>query len=221
MLIAHRGAVGGTNIRENTLKAFSRIFSQNIDIVGGFECDLWCTKDNVVIVYHNDTILINNTETFIYETQYSDLPEYIPTLDELCSLIDASKWGGIINLEIKQFGIINNIHKILQNYPKIKIQIIITSFLHTEIDKFKQLDQNLSFGYICSCFPSNYLEILRSDSALIMSYKILPPFNTLEFSHLKQHCKKMFIYTVNNTPLRPKHVETFKTLGFNIITDFI
>ncbi len=204
MIIAHRGGVGGTQIRENTLKAFKRAFSLGIE---GIEFDIHKTKDNKIIIHHSPNINGNK----IADSLFSQLPKYVPLLEELFELIIKHDWWGLINIEVKAFGIMDEIHKVILKFPKLQ-NILITSFLHIEIDKAKKVfeDMKISFGKIVGCFPSDFN---FAEPNLIMSKRSIP-YNREEIKLLKNF--RVFVFTVE-----PEDIKMNLDLGFNVFTNFI
>lgn len=76
----HRG--GGVTAPENTLKAYKRSLTEfDADI---FETDLWLTKDNKIVLNHDDTI--NRTSDCEQMGYTNDTPVGDLTLDELKNL---------------------------------------------------------------------------------------------------------------------------------------
>ena len=52
LLIAHRGVHNNIDIPENTLQAFKNAIKNNINI----ELDVRLTKDNILVVFHDDNL---------------------------------------------------------------------------------------------------------------------------------------------------------------------
>jgi glycerophosphoryl diester phosphodiesterase len=88
-VIAHRGAAGAA--RENTLAAFLAAREAGAD---GVEFDVRSTLDGRLVVHH-DPVLADGTVLGV--TRSSDLPSYVPSLDEA---LDACA-GLITNVELK------------------------------------------------------------------------------------------------------------------------
>lgn len=87
-VVAHRGF--HLTERENTLAAFKAAVDLGVD---GIELDVRRTQDGVLVVHHDPTV--GSLE--IARSEHSDLPEYVPTLDEVLESLD----GVLINVEIK------------------------------------------------------------------------------------------------------------------------
>ena len=120
-LIAHRGLHKGREIPENSMLAFQKAVEKNY----GIELDITISKDNEIVVFHDDTLnrLCNvngNIEDFeysflkklkLYETQ-----EHIPLFSEVLDLtknkvpliIEIKKHKNIGILETKLCELLNN-----------------------------------------------------------------------------------------------------------------
>lgn len=100
-LIAHRGS-REEGLPENTLAAFGDAIKCGADVI---EFDVWLTKDNRVVVFHDKTLsrMTNGMcKHDICETNYSELPELSPPagqserLHEIDSSVDkAASWRQI------------------------------------------------------------------------------------------------------------------------------
>jgi len=83
ILFAHRGA--RAHAPENTLEAFSLALRLG---AGGIESDVWVTRDSVAVLDHDGVIRRGVRRTRINEVNRDDLPEHIPTLNDLLDLVD-------------------------------------------------------------------------------------------------------------------------------------
>lgn len=83
LLVGHRGVFDHPQVVENTLPAFDMAVVRG----GGIEFDLHLTKDGVVVVHHDPTLLrIHATPETIAEltmTQLRQLAPEVPTVDEV------------------------------------------------------------------------------------------------------------------------------------------
>lgn len=83
LLVGHRGVYEHPEIAENTLPAFDLAVSHG----AGIEFDLHLTRDNVVVVHHDDTLSrVHGTPFAVRELTLSQLQEVapaVPTLDEV------------------------------------------------------------------------------------------------------------------------------------------
>lgn len=104
MIIAHRGVHNNKNkIPENSLKAFSLAIEKGY----GIEFDIEITKDDKLVIHHDDNLkrmtgVDKNTEdltlTEIKELNLLDTNEKIPTFREFLDLVDGKVY---LDIEIK------------------------------------------------------------------------------------------------------------------------
>lgn len=90
---AHRGA--RAHAPENTLAAFDMALRFGAN---GLESDIWCTADGEVVLDHDGIVKTGRRNRPICEMTKSQLPSYIPTLDEL---FDACGTDYHLSLDIK------------------------------------------------------------------------------------------------------------------------
>ncbi len=133
-IIGHRGCKGHNNPPENSIESFLSAIKQSAD---GIEMDVFLTKDNELVVFHDDTLERmtegkgNITSFTLRELKKLHLKDNsgkltslgIPTLDEVLQLIEgyikkdkklASNF--VVNIEIKGLGISSYIIKIVKKY---------------------------------------------------------------------------------------------------------
>jgi glycerophosphoryl diester phosphodiesterase len=87
-IVAHRGL--HLDCRENTLAAFAAAVALGVD---GVEFDVRQTSDGVLVVHHDPNV----ENTVIAYSAASQLPSYVPTLDQALDALD----GVSVNVEIK------------------------------------------------------------------------------------------------------------------------
>ncbi|MDE6182363.1 MAG: glycerophosphodiester phosphodiesterase, partial [Eubacteriales bacterium] len=140
-IFAHRGA--SAYAPENTMEAFKLAIKQNAD---GIEIDVHLTKDNHVVVIHDETIdRVSNGKGFVRDYTLEELRQFsynynfnqyenvkIPTLEDVLELIKPTNL--ILNIELKtNFLWYENIEEIvLSIVDKFEMQdrIIYSSFNH-------------------------------------------------------------------------------------------
>ena len=102
-IIAHRGVFNNKDIPENSIKAFREAIKLNIDV----EFDVQITKDNVLVVFHDDNLkrmtgvnkkLEDSTYEEISKLTLLNTKEKIPTLDEVLNTINNNVF---MDIEIK------------------------------------------------------------------------------------------------------------------------
>lgn len=156
---AHRGASGYAP--ENTLPAFELAVSQKAD---GVELDVQLTKDNKMVVFHDETLeRVTNGTGFIKDYTLEELKQLncknrfsseenikIPTLDEVYELLAPT--GLTVNVELKTGvfpyeGIENMALEIAKNW-NVEDKVIYSSFYHPGIMKMKELDKDAKVGLL-------------------------------------------------------------------------
>ena len=90
IFIAHRGIYNNLNIPENSMKSFKRAINSNVSI----ELDIHLTKDNKLVVFHDDN-LIRMTGTYkkIRKCMYDELKQFnlLSTEEKIPLLSDVLK----------------------------------------------------------------------------------------------------------------------------------
>lgn len=83
LLVGHRGVFDHPEVRENTLPAFDIAVARG----GGIEFDLHLTRDNVVVVHHDDTLRrvhgVDLTLRALTLAQLQEVAPAVPTLEEV------------------------------------------------------------------------------------------------------------------------------------------
>jgi len=104
---AHRGA--RAHAQENTLEAFSLALRLGAN---GLESDAWFTADGEVVLDHDGIVKIGMRKRPIADMTRSQLPSYIPTLDELFEHCGTDYH---LSLDIKDSASIANLTAIVRN----------------------------------------------------------------------------------------------------------
>lgn len=200
MLIAHRGGVKGTQIIENSIAAFRRAMTN--PKVLGIEFDV--RLHGVTLVVHHDPL----PET---------LPGYVPTLEEVLQLAQSYRYQGVLNIELKEYGLALTLEDVLKKYPELHPNILISSFLHPVVACVKELPslRQCSFGVITACWPMWWKYFLEDRGMKwVIRYDSIPPELVPE---LERHAENIFLYTVNDGQV----VNQYLSKGFNVISDVI
>ena len=91
-IIAHRGVFDNVNIIENSIKAFKEAIKLGYDI----EFDVQLTKDNKLVVFHDDNLLrMTGLDKYICDCTYDEISnltllntnQHIPSLDDVLKII--------------------------------------------------------------------------------------------------------------------------------------
>ena len=102
-IIAHRGIFDNEKVPENSIPAFKKAMDLNIPI----EFDIQLTKDNVLVVFHDDNLYrMTGKDIDIQKVNYSEIKdikllntnEVIPTFVDVMKMINNKV---LVNIEIK------------------------------------------------------------------------------------------------------------------------
>lgn len=141
---AHRGY--SAKYPENTLLAFEKAIEAHADYI---ELDVHASSDGHIVVIHDDsTGRVSTKNVKVDQTTLQDLKEVslgenqtIPTLREVFELCKG-KIG--INIEIKQKNITTQVNDLILEFNMAQ-EVVISSFDHEELVKFKKINPNLVF----------------------------------------------------------------------------
>ena len=205
--IAHRG-LHSSSIPENSLLSFQKALVNNY----AMEFDLTITKDEKVVVFHDDNLLrLCNVDKDIEDVTYSYLQELslhnsnekIPLLKEVLDLVNG-KIALIIEIKKhKSIGVLeNNIVKLLNNYNG---EYFICSFEKNILTWFKNNNPDLKRGLIFESSPKRF-EKYNKTLFLYKYYKTKPNFISLDYrlldSSIYEFCKnnnlELITWTIRN-----------------------
>ena len=208
-LIAHRGIFNNKDIPENSILAFKKAIDKNYSI----ELDVRLTKDNKLIVFHDDNLKrMTNCSKDVCELTYNEIKKLkllntdktIPTLKEVLKLVNGKV---LIDIEIKADKNINKICNLLLNELKnYNYHFIIKSFNLKAIRWFYKHNPNITRGLLIS--KSYYNTILGKiilnickPNFLAISKKYIDKYK------LKKFYKKydILIWTIKNKEERNKY----------------
>ena len=226
-IIGHRGGTAG--YPENTLINFRRAVSCGAD---GVEFDVQMTKDNEVVVIHDELIdrtmngrgLVKNYKLselkelsagLYYDPKFSE--EKIPTLGEVLEVV---KYLPIINIELKNFvpypGLEEKVLDILEEH-KVKEKAIISSFNHQSLLNIKEIDPDIKTGALFTAKTIEPVEYALKHGFDALNLHFLTADNNLV---KKAHAENLEVnvYTVN---YYEPALELFQMGVDTIITDDI
>lgn len=152
LIIAHRGMFNNINIPENSILAFKKAIKYNYPI----ELDVQLTKDNILIVFHDDNLKrMTGYDKNVCEVTYDEIKnlnlletkQTIPTLKDVLKLIDNKV---LLDIEIKSTNKIKDICKILLNELKDYNNYIIKSFNPKIVRHIYKLNPNITKGLLIS-----------------------------------------------------------------------
>lgn len=226
-IFAHRGA--SSYAPENTMEAFKLAIKQNAD---GIEIDVHLTKDNRVVVIHDETIdRVSNGKGFVSDYTLKELRQFsynykfeqyenvqIPTLEDVLELIKPTNL--ILNIELKtNFLWYENIEKIVLNIvDKFVMQdrVIYSSFNHYSIQKIKNLMPMANVAYL---FTDVILDIVKyaKESGVNALHPCL--YNLKMASFLNEYKKNNLVLRVWTVDDEKYMKELFKENVDSIITN--
>ena len=160
--IAHRGFK--SKYPENTKIAFEKAILEGAD---GAEFDVHLTKDNKVVIIHDERLdrtsdgnglvmdyTLKELKTLSMSNLYKDLQrQEIMTLEEYFDLVKDLKF--VSNIELKNsiypyYGLEEIVNSIIKDY-NMEENVIVSSFDHNSIIKFKSLNKNIKCGLLVDC----------------------------------------------------------------------
>lgn len=158
-IFAHRGFSG--YYPENTMLAFKKAIEIGVD---GIELDVQLTKDNTVVIIHDETIdRTTNGDGLVKSYTYDELKKFdasfkfnnfgfnrIPTLEEYFLLV--KDLDIITNIELKTsvyqyLGIEASVLELIKKY-NLEDKVIISSFNHFSILRMKKLAPQIKCGFL-------------------------------------------------------------------------
>ena len=172
LIFGHRGSP--FEAPENTISSIKKAIAAN---VGAVEIDVHKTKDNVLVVIHDDKVdRTTNGRGFVKDFTLKDLKklninndEKIPTLQEI---IDFVKGKIKIVVEIKQKNIEKDVVSLLEKNNFIDKAYVI-SFYHGAVKKAKELDNRVKTGVLFNKKVADPCSRIRGANAdaIVINYK--------------------------------------------------
>ena len=206
---AHRGASGYAP--ENTLESFKMAMDMKAD---GVELDVQLTKDNELVVIHDETIDRTSNKTgFVKDYTLAELKSFnfnngnekyeyaqIPTLKEVFQLLKPSNM--VINIELKTGvffyeGIEEKVLKLVKEMD-MEDRVIYSSFNHYSVMKIKKLNAKAEAGLL---YQDGLIDVV--DYAKRLKVEALHPWTcNVQYNNLIENCReaniKLHIWTVND-----------------------
>lgn len=217
MKIGHRGAKGLKP--ENTIASFKEALKHKVDML---ELDVHKTKDNRLVVIHDETVeRTTNGRGEVAKMSSADLRkldagngEQIPTLEEV---IDAVNFKVPVNIELKGKDTAQLATKIIKKYLNGKAKnsdFIVSSFDHDQLKEFHKILPEIELGKLIINFDDAVLKDIDHIYFMGIDYKNL---NNEIADKIKSKNLKLFVYTVNNN----KDLDNMKNLGIDgYFTDY-
>ena len=228
LIWAHRGASG--HAPENTLPAFKLAAEMG---AAGVELDIQLTKDDVIVVCHDEKIDRTSTGAgFIKDYTYEELLKYdfcngnlayegtkIPTMEEVFDLLDPT--GLTINIELKTGEIFyTDLERKIVELTKKKgfgDRVIYSSFNHYSVMKIKEIDPEAKVGFLYADGPLNMPGYAAENEVNALH----PAFYNLQYPDFMADCDMygidVNVWTVNSS----ENLLRCRELGVNaVITNY-
>lgn len=211
MIIAHRGFA--KNCQENTLEAYRRAIEVGVD---GIELDVRKTKDNILILFHDELINDQQINQLTYtEINYlaNNLGWQVPTLVELLKLVQGKVK---LDVELKEKGYETEVIALILEYLTIE-QFIATSFQLESLLALKSNYPSVKTGILLNKKTATNFEL--KDNLITIDF-LAPNIQLLDSNWLKLariHNKSIFVWTVNEEKVIEKLLQESMIVG--IITD--
>ena len=143
IVVGHRGA--RFVVPENTLRAFEFALKHGADAV---ECDVWKTRDGVLVIHHDKEIKIGNRKLSIRAMTFPEirrLRPLIPTLKEVVNLV-VENYGKELFVEIKDVKAVEKFNSFLSSMPEeTRKKIIVISFYAPVLKDIEHYRKGLIF----------------------------------------------------------------------------
>jgi glycerophosphoryl diester phosphodiesterase len=200
LIIAHRGAPGYA--KENTIESFEKAVALGADMI---EFDVRRTKDNVLIVFHDERIQGKPVNDLVYG-EIKQIAEnqgfHLPTVEEV---LGWSRGRTKLNVELKERDYEIEIVELLSKHFE-KDQFVVTSFNDSSLkiikDNYPGIQVGLLLGMLDASLRtrvSEYFPMKRCNKAkadfLVVHFKLLR-FGFLE--RARRSHKPVFVWTVND-----------------------
>ena len=212
-IIAHRGIFNNKDIPENSKPAFKEAIKNDI----AFECDIQLTKDNILVIFHDDSLKrMTGISKKINDITYKELSNYkllntkytIPTLKEILELNNDKV---LIDIEIKPCKKYKKVCKLLINELKDYHNYILKSFHPLIVHYLKKNYKNIEVGYLINKkYPSKIQNILLPSKLLI--WYINPDFLAINKNLINQKKyqnylkkKKILLWTIKEEKKYPNN----------------
>lgn len=172
-IIAHRGVFDNKTIPENSIKAFKLALNKNLTI----ELDVHLTKDNKLVVFHDDnlkrmtgvdSIIESFTLKEIKKLKLLDTNETIPTLKEVLNLVDGKV---LLDIEIKiNKGVKKIVKKLLETLDTYNGKVIIKSFNPLAVKEVKKNTNKYLVGLLVDYYTDNKIFNFLSKTNIIIPF---------------------------------------------------
>lgn len=196
-LISHRGNDDHNN-KENSVKAIK--YSLRKNYIDGVEIDIRLTKDNKIILYHDNFI----NGKLVSLLKYKDIRKIDKNIVLFNKFLKEIKTNKIILIELKNSVVkekifCDQVYKLLNRYPK---NYYICSFDYSLLNRLKEKMIKYPLGVIAGKIINNTI-------------KYNYDFVNIYYKSYSDNKKDKFVWTINNI----RNIENFKNKDVFIITD--
>lgn len=202
-IIAHRGATEFDDM-ENSLAAFKSAINYQIEAV---ELDVRISKDQILIVHHDETI--NNIK--LHDLTYQEITLLKPEVPKFDEVLLLCKDKIFLDIEVKEAGYEKEIIKTILNHIDYH-QFFCRSFYDKIITKIKKLDDKIKTGLLLGVHKAS---VFRRLSELFPLFRILktkcdfvsPHYLLLKFGYItRMHLinKPVITWTLNDIKIIKK-----------------
>jgi glycerophosphoryl diester phosphodiesterase len=212
MIIAHRGA--SFYEKENTMAAFKKAVELKADMI---ELDVRKTKDNKMIVFHDDKIEKKNVLDMNHREVNENIGYNAPLFEEVLKY-----FKGIIKLDIhlKEAGYEEEAINLILKYYDLD-DFFIGSELPSSLEKIKKLYPEIKTGLLLTSYFKDILFFILkgfNKKEMYLPYVdiLIPRWqfgNFVLFNKARKHNKKVILWTVNNKNLASKFFKQDVVIG--------
>ena len=200
--LVHRG-LAKKNFKENSLKAFKYCFSKKY----GIETDLHCTKDNIIVCFHDFNLKKKfKTHKLIKNLTFDEINKiakkfgyYVPQLKQLVKISNNKNY---LMLEIKPFFLKKNLVQLINQTKKLKF-FSITSFNEKNIKNLSLLKKKMNLG-LCFASTTPIERIIRKSKLKYVKILVMEK-KFLSKKKLDTINKPIYYYTAKNKKIRRKY----------------
>lgn len=223
IIIAHRGIFNNKNIPENSILAFKKALKEKTAI----ELDLQLTKDNVLIVFHDDNLKrMTGKDKKVEDLTYSEIKKLyllktkqrIPTFKEVLDLINGEV---LLDVEIKNTTKKKEVVSItldeLENYQG---EVLLKSFNPNIVKRIKRKTKKYRLGllltdkydnkFINMIFKTKIPIYYANPNFIAINKKMINPM----FYYKMSKKYNILLWTITSSTQRLKYQNEYKSLGY-------
>ena len=216
--IMHRGFFDNEKIVENTIKAFKKSNSNHHP----YELDVRLTKDEKVIVFHDDTLTrLCKSNKNVSDMTYDELKKIkllnidsIPLFEDVLKL--DNKYGILIEIknDDNNMLIVDKVLELLSNYNK---EFAIISFNKNTLKYIRSINKNIKLGYLIGNKENRFLNklFIKTFKPDFLSVNKLEVDNKYIINFKKN--KPVLIWTIKNR----QDYNKYKNKGTSLVLENI